>query len=137
MKNTAKTFIIAAFCVVGILLFSFIFYNTYHTSQLTISEVTDIEGFLIEHNISTSYANDIFYYMLSDTSVLILDSRNAEYKLYVHSIVRADMDNNGTLKVVVTDKTAVSESDILGTYAVVIESRNKINNIQITREKER
>lgn len=134
MKKKSKALGIIAFCIIGILFFGYIKYNTYHSSQLTISEVTDIEEFLIGHNISSSYVNDIQYYILSNTSVLIVDDRNAGCRLYIHSIINADMDTDGTLKVVVTDKAAISETDISGKYAVVIESQDKINTVKIEKE---
>lgn len=101
------------------------------SSQLTISEVTNLDEFLLEQNISISYTDDIEYYILSDTSVLIVDNRNADCRLYTHSSVNADMDTEGILKVVVTDSMAVSEGDISGRYAVVIESRNGISDVEI------
>jgi hypothetical protein len=41
------------------------------------------------------------------------------------------------LLVTVTDRAAISEKDITGEYASVIESKKAINNIQLTTEKER
>lgn len=106
-------------------------YKIQYNSRLTISEVTNIEDFFVEHNISSSSMNDVQYYILDDTSVLIVDSRNAEYRYYIHSIIHADMDANGTLEVVITDKAAISESNISGKYAVVVESQDKINSVKI------
>ena len=47
------------------------------------------------------------------------------------------MDTDTIRKVAVADKTAVSKSDILGRCAVVIESHDRMDNIQIKRKKER
>lgn len=131
MKKTNKALVIIVFGILSILVFSYTKYYTNHSSRLAISEVTDLEEFLIDHSISNLPINDVQYYMLSNTSVLIVDNRNAGYKLYIHSIISADIDEDGTLKVIVTDKAAISETDISGTYAVVIECQNKINNVKI------
>lgn len=135
MKKS-KLLVIVAFCIVGILLFCYIQYNAIHSSRLTVSEVTNIEEFLVEYNISTLYTDDIWYYKLCNTSVLIVDRRNAECRLYVHSSIKAGMDTDGTLKVIVKDRAAISEEDITGEYAAVIECKKAINNIQLTTEKE-
>lgn len=118
-------------CTLSILILTYILYVRHHDSKITISKVTDIEKILVDHNISISSVSDIQYCMLSDKSTLIIDSRNDGGKMYTHSDVSADMNADGTLNVIVTDRAAVSESDLTQKYAIIIESQDKIINITI------
>ena len=134
MKKISKTLVIIVFGILGMLVFRYTKNKMHHSSRLTISEITNLEEFLIEHKINNLSANDVQYYMLSNTSVLIVDNRNDGYKLYTHSTISADISADGILKVVVTDRAAVSEKDISGKYAVVIECQDIINNVKIEKE---
>lgn len=129
----AVLFLIGAFFVIYTILNT----NSANRSELVVSEVIDstgIESILSQYNLEVSDANDIRYYILDDTKVLIIDDRNAEQKLYTHSEITAELDDGGTLKVVVKDKSAVSEADISGKYAVIIDSENRIVKVEIEKE---
>lgn len=129
----AALFLIGAFFVIYIILNT----NSANRSGLVVSEVMDstgIESILSQYNLEVSDANDIRYYILDDTKVLIIDDRNAEQKLYTRSEITAELDDGGTLKVVVKDEPAVSEADISGKYAVIIDSENRIVKVEIEKE---
>lgn len=134
MKNRFKVFAIVAILSLLGVLFLLCTMISVKGSELEIYEIADIEYFSALHNINMLDINDIYYYNLSDTSVLIVDNRNAEKSLYIHSVVTAELNGDGTLKVVVIDKAAVSEADISGKYAVLIDGKNKILNVQIKKE---
>lgn len=129
----AVLFLIGAFFVI----YTILNINSANRSGLVVSEVMDstgIESILSQYNLEVSDANDIRYYILDDTKVLIIDDRNAEQKLYTHSEITAELDDDGTLKVVVKDEFAVSEADISGKYAVIIDSENRIVKVEIEKK---
>lgn len=129
----AVLFLIGAFFVIYTILNT----NSANRSGLVVSEIMDstgIESILSQYNLEVSDANDIRYYILDDTKVLIIDDRNAEQKLYTHSEITAELDDGGILKVVVKDELAVSEADISGKYAVIIDSENRIVEVEIEKE---
>lgn len=99
-----------------------------------LSYIDDIEQFCLEQDISVAEDGGIQYVPLDAHRVFVLDQRNSDEFLYVHSEIKASVDQNGTLIVRVTDTTAASESNISGSYAVLITSKQEISKIEIEQE---
>lgn len=140
MKKKVRALVVAAVLfLMGVfgVIYIILSIDSTNRSGLVVSEVIDstgIENILSQYNLEVSDANDISYYILDDTKVFIIDDRNAEQKLYTHSEVTAELDDDGTLRVVVKDELAVSEADISGKYAVIIDSENRIVKVEIEKE---
>ncbi|MDE7031070.1 MAG: hypothetical protein K2P63_14070 [Lachnospiraceae bacterium] len=132
MKQNIKAFVIAVILgLPGILILNQMMQNS---NKLTVSEVTDVGSILSQNHLKATDENDVSYYVLNDTKVFILDSRNAEQKLYTHSDVTAKLERDGTLNVMITDRAAYSEPDISGEYGVIIESENTITKVNIIKK---
>ncbi|MCC8153567.1 MAG: hypothetical protein LIP01_04760 [Tannerellaceae bacterium] len=100
----------------------------------TISYINDVEQFCKDHNISNVETSGIQYYQTNANSVFVLDQRNSDKSLYIHSNIEASVNQDGKLIVRVVDSTAISENDISGNYAVLIASKTAISKIEIEQE---
>ena len=138
MKNRHKLlflfFLVVAIC--GALIASIFIQNdsNHQLSTVKISNVDNPELFCKKHNISFSATDDIQYYIINEKSVLVWDQRNSEKSRYVHSEINAFFDKQRILTVIITDSVAISENDISGNHAVLIECENKIENVIIEQE---
>ena len=84
-----------------------------------------------KYHLDLSAKDGLFYEQISGNEVVIIDLRNKRYALYMHSDLEAKLDENGVLKVVVSDRTANSETEISGAYAVIIHSDKIISSVEI------
>ena len=102
--------------------------------QVIISEIADLESYVSEYNISVSDEQDIYIYKQDEHTVLLLDTRNYNSALYIHSDVSAKIDKTGILLITIEDRTAISESDISGAYGVIIQCDHEITDIRVQKE---
>lgn len=103
--------------------------------NLSIEKITDMDELSRKYHLELSAKDGLFYEQISGNEVVIIDLRNKRYALYMHSDLEAKLDENGVLKVVVSDRTANSETEISGAYAVIIHSDNIINSVEIEERK--
>lgn len=103
--------------------------------NLSIEKITDMDELSRKYHLELSTKDGLFYEQISGNEVVIIDLRNKRHALYMHSDLEAKLDENGVLKVVVSDRTANSETEISGAYAVIIHSDKIINSVEIEERK--
>lgn len=99
-----------------------------------ISYIDDLEQFCQDYNMSMPEVDGTGYYQIDENNILVLDNRNESRGDYLHSSIKASVDLNGKLTVWIIDSVAVSESNISGSYAVLITSEKTIPEIEIKHE---
>ena len=74
--------------------------------------ITNMDELSRKYHLELSTKDGLFYEQISDNEVVVIDLRNKHGALYVHSDVKARLDENGVLTVVISDRTAYSETEI-------------------------
>lgn len=102
--------------------------------QITISKIADLESYISEYNIVIPNEQGIYTFKQDDYTVLLIDTRNHNYSLYTHSDISAEINKEGILFIDIEDRTAMSESDISGSYGVIIRCNYEIIDICVQNE---
>ena len=102
--------------------------------QIAISEIADLESYINEYDIVIPNKQDIYTFKQDDYTVLLIDTRNHNYTLYTHSYISAKINKEGILFIDIEDRTAISESDISGSYGAIIRCNDEITDICVQNE---
>lgn len=102
--------------------------------QITISEIADLESYISEYNIVIPNEQGIYTFKQDDYTVLLVDTRNHDNALYTHSYISAKINKQGILFIDIEDRTAISESDISGSYGVIVRCKYEITDICVQKK---
>ncbi len=103
--------------------------------QIAISEIADLESYINEYDIVIPNKQDIYTFKQDDYTVILVDTRNPSNALYTHSDISAKINKEGILFIDIEDRTTISESDISGSYGVIIQCDYEITDICVQNEK--